>query len=61
MLGMSSMLAILISGFYMMATVWGGVAWISVSLLVIGVAFVLGLASALPVLRRERAQVGSAV
>ncbi len=31
-LGIASMLVILISGFYMMATVWGGVAWIFVSL-----------------------------
>ncbi len=30
--GMASMLTLLISGFYMMATVWGGVAWIIVTL-----------------------------
>jgi hypothetical protein len=30
--GMASMLVILGSGFYMMATVWGGVAWIGVTL-----------------------------
>jgi hypothetical protein len=30
--GMASMLTILVSGFYMMATVWGGVAWITVTL-----------------------------
>ena len=131
--GIASMLMTLVSGFYMMATVWGGVGWITVtlgalilgvvltlaltgprmaaigralatekgpvsqtfhsmanhpllwisiqtrvaialgivflktakpdlggSLLTIGVAIVLGLASALPVPRRERAQVGSA-
>ena len=130
---MTSMLTTVISGFYMMATAWGGVAWIIVtlgalvlvivlsvaltgprmvaigralatekglvsqtfhilanhpllwisiqtrvaialgivflktakpdlggSLLTIGVAIVLGLASALPVPRRERAQEGSA-
>ena len=132
-LGIASMLMTLVSGFYMMATVWGGVGWIIVtlgalilgvvlmlaltgprmaaigralttergpvshtfqnlannpilwisiqtrvaialgivflktakpdlggSLLIIGVAIVLGLASALPVPRRERAQEGSA-
>ncbi len=131
--GFASMLTTVISGFYMMATVWGGVAWVIVSLgalvlvivlsvaltgprmaaigralatekvpvsqtfhslanhpllwisiqtrvaialgivflktakpdlggslLIIGVAIVLGLASALPVPRRERAQEGSA-
>ena len=131
--GIASMLTTVISGFYMMATAWGGVAWIIVtlgalvlvivlsvaltgprmvaigralatekglvsqtfhilanhpllwisiqtrvaialgivflktakpdlggSLLTIGVAIVLGLASALPVPRRERAQEGSA-
>jgi hypothetical protein len=31
-LGIASMLAILISGFYMMATAWGSVAWIIVAL-----------------------------
>jgi hypothetical protein len=30
--GMASMVMILVSGFYMMATVWGGVAWIIVAL-----------------------------
>ena len=31
-MGMTSMLTTVISGFYMMATAWGGVAWIIVSL-----------------------------
>jgi hypothetical protein len=44
-LGIASMLMILVSGSYMMATVWGGVAWIFVSLgaLVLGVVLTLAL------------------
>ena len=44
MLGMASMLAILISGFYMMVTVWGGVPWIAMSLGAIVLAVILTLA-----------------
>ena len=42
--GMPSMLLILISGFYMMATAWGGVAWIIVALGTLVLLVVLGLA-----------------
>lgn len=44
-LGIASMLTILVSGFYMMATVWGGVGWIIVTLgaLVPGVVLTLAL------------------
>jgi hypothetical protein len=43
-LGIASILTILISGFYMMATVWGGVAWITVTLGTLVLPIVLGLA-----------------
>ncbi len=43
-LGIASMLAILISGFYMMATAWGGVAWIIVALGALVLAVVLTMA-----------------
>ena len=42
--GMPSMLLILISGFYMMATAWGGVAWIIVALGTLVLLVALGLA-----------------
>jgi hypothetical protein len=42
--GIASMLTILISGFYMMATVWGGVVWIIVALGALVLVIVLGLA-----------------
>jgi hypothetical protein len=43
-LGIASMLTILVSGFYMMATVWGGVAWIIVAFWTLVLLVVLGLA-----------------
>jgi hypothetical protein len=42
--GFASMLAILLSGFYMMATVWGSTAWIAVSMVALALAVLLGLA-----------------
>ena len=42
--GFASMLTILISGAYMMATVWGGAAWIAVSLVALVLAVALTLA-----------------
>ena len=42
--GSASMLAILLSGFYMMATVWGSTAWIAVSMGALALAVLLGLA-----------------
>jgi hypothetical protein len=41
--GMLSMLVLLAAGFYMMATVWGGVAWITVTLGVIVLMIILGM------------------
>lgn len=41
--GFASMLAILISGFYMMATAWGAVAWITVTLGALVLVIVLSL------------------
>jgi len=43
-LGMISMLTLLVSGFYMMATVWGGVAWIAVTLAALALLIALALA-----------------
>jgi hypothetical protein len=43
-LGMLAMLTLLAAGFYMMATVWGGVAWITVTLGAIVLMFILGMA-----------------
>lgn len=43
-LGIASMLTILVSGFYMMATVWGGVAWIIVTLGALVLVIVLSVA-----------------
>jgi hypothetical protein len=75
-LGIISMLTILASGIYMMATAWGGVAWLIValgivvlmtvkpdlggSLLVIAITTVIGLAVSLPIPRRAQAQEGPA-
>jgi hypothetical protein len=42
--GMAAMLMLLVSGFYMMATVWGGVPWITVALGAIILLVVLGVA-----------------
>jgi hypothetical protein len=42
--GFASMLTTVISGFYMMATVWGGVAWVIVSLGAIVLVIVLSVA-----------------
>src|SRR5512139_333386 len=42
--GFASMLTTVISGFYMMATVWGGVAWVIVSLGALVLVIVLSVA-----------------
>lgn len=47
-LGPLSMLLILISGIYMMATVWGGVAWVIIALGALILMVVLGLAMTAP-------------
>ena len=42
--GFASMLTTVVSGFYMMATVWGGVAWVIVSLGALALVIVLSVA-----------------
>jgi hypothetical protein len=55
--GLVSMLTLLISGFYMMATDWGGVAWIMVTLGAIVLMILLGIA----LTGRRMAAIGRAV
>src|SRR6266511_2443847 len=55
--GMAAMALILVSGFYMMATVWGGMGWIIVALGTIVLLVVLGAAVSGP----RMAAIGRAV